>query len=1245
MATKQNSSASIDLFKCQTCKETLLGRDMRKHVVETRHKCILYMGNDEIIQCEDCDNDNVHMLQLVRLGGYDLQCLCKNCLQKSNHAADISTVENVAYYDVAQNGQLFQYWKSYTDFSSIQCCKCGGEDNLNVSAKPNNSEVLCRECLKKNGKKTADYYADDSGQFLYKFLNISEPVKRKATKNSKFQRNKKVGKKQMERKEPTKQQLEDKRYQDIKAKNRIIQKSEVNLSQFKGVNTGEGKVASVLSSVLKGKKAPALKNGKNDKGRNAKGNQSPNTFGKKFGSAPIAPPSKSRTHTSSAPKPTGKSSVVSKNSNAKSSTAKGSKPKINEASNFKAQNFGTQPGKNGFKAEGKATPNTKIYVQKGDVQQDEQSAKLDGKNSKNPPGKRLKENRAQEKLVKDALKKGNQTNGSVGSINKTTNNAKDSMTSKEEEKNSNAKVNVNKNSSEEGEDLFTNTKVDTKTKFNSIDEYLDYLSYFFFLEQLYELERDYLTRFDLEWGFQGESGEQMFKITLPFSQAPGGGENGSFNEYSWPDHYINMRRLPFNKNQVMILSRNLADDKSNFSNNYEKYKNNFWYCSIVDIKPILFKDLRKKNTRSREDNKYNKRRPKNGKAPKLVKKDVAGFEILLRVFPWCLNLGRTLPVKELYTNFKILPCVEQMNRVFGAMSKIENPDFKRLLIGRDNSVKDVHYKNNLSYFNSHLNESQFDSVQHSINNRVTIIQGPPGTGKTSTIVEIIKQLVLTLRNQPILVVAASNIAIDNIAEKLLEHGVENDNSSKIKVLRVLATSRESQYLKESKKPVEQAIFGLENLNINNKTAPFEENDAETKSSRDKVLDACLHNIISSRMSEQDRRMFLKFIRNDVSMGDYNEMTKMLDRRTKISDQIILQSQVILTTNVACGGKSLHVLDKIPYVIMDESTQSNEPFSLIPLSLPGIKRFIFVGDTNQLSSFSNIKEMRSSLFERIINNKMVESPKILNTQYRMNPKISKFPITNVYNNLLLDGVPDDIKKRLSPTTYPLYFIDYSNKNGIDSRNIDESKKTSLYNSSNDGHKKIKKISFMNECEGYLILDILQELIKSLKCDKEKITIITPYSGQREYLSELIRDNCYKWAENSDIINGNDIIRNSDKDELYQIEQNTSTSNTINIVDKISISSIDAYQGHENDVIIFSTVRSNPKNNNIGFLNDMRRLNVAITRARKSLIVLGNFNTLQKYGDTIWIKYCDFLKQAGVVFPGFSEYNNDFSNLSS
>ncbi|KAL6945353.1 hypothetical protein ACO0QE_002803 [Hanseniaspora vineae] len=1239
MAANQSFSADTSLFECQTCKETLLGRDMRKHVVKTRHKCILYKGNDEIIQCEDCDNDNVHMLQLVRLGGYDLQCLCKSCLQKANHAADINTVENVAYYDVAQNGQLFQYWNSYIDFSNIQCFKCGCEDSLNISAKPHNSEILCKECLNKFGKKAVDYYSDDSGQFLYKFLNMSEPVKKKTTKNPKFQRNKKAGKRQKVKKEPTKQQLEDKKYQDIKAKNRIIQKTEVNLSQFKGVNTGEGKVASVLSSVLKSKKAPAQKN---DKGRAARSNKTVNNLGKTYKSASEHPASKSRTRTPSDTKTTRKSTAVSKNGNMENSTGRNSKSIETEASYSKTKPFGTQSERTTFKADGRASSKTKVDSRKGDIQRGKQSTNIDGTTSKNLPRKQLIENKEQEKALKNASKKGNQTKGSESSFDKSVTVSKDSKNKNEKV---NEKVNVNKNSSEEGEDLFANTKVDTKTKFDSIDEYLDYLSYFFFLEQLYELERDYLTRFDLEWGFQGESGEQMFKITLPFSQTPGGGENGVFNEYSWPDHYVNMRRLPFNKNQVMILSRNLADDKSNFSNNYEKYKDNFWYCSIVDIQPVLFKDLRKKSVRGREDNKYNKRRPKNGKAPKLVKKDVAGFEILLRVFPWCLNLGRSLPVKELYTNFKILPCVEQMNRVFGAMSKIENPDFKRLLMGRDNSVKDVHYKNNLTYFNSNLNESQFDSVQHSINNRVTIIQGPPGTGKTSTIVEIIKQLVLTLRNQPILVVAASNIAIDNIAEKLLEHGAGNDSSSKIKVLRVLATSRESQYLKENKKSTEQAIFGLENLKIDNKTTLLDETSAETKSSRDKVLDACLHNIISSRMSDQDRRMFLKFIRNDVSMGDYNEMSKMLDRRTKISDQIILQSQVILTTNVACGGKSLHVLDKIPYVIMDESTQSNEPFSLIPLSLPGIKRFIFVGDTNQLSSFSNIKEMRSSLFERIINNKMVESPKILNTQYRMNPKISKFPITNVYNNLLLDGVPDNIKKRLSPTTYPLYFIDYSNKSngGGNSRSIDESKKTSLYNS-NDGHKKIKKISFMNECEGYLILDILQELIKTLKCDKEKITIITPYSGQREYLSELIRDNCYKWAENFDTGSGNEIIRNSDKDELYQIEQNTSTSNTINIVDKISISSIDAYQGHENDVIIFSTVRSNPKNNNIGFLNDMRRLNVAITRARKSLIVLGNFKTLQKYGDTIWIKYCEFLKQAGVVFPDFSEYNNDFSNLA-
>lgn len=281
------------------------------------------------------------------------------------------------------------------------------------------------------------------------------------------------------------------------------------------------------------------------------------------------------------------------------------------------------------------------------------------------------------------------------------------------------------------------------------------------------------------------------------------------------------------------------------------------------------------------------------------------------------------------------------------MSRIENPKFIKMLLGKE-PIRQINFKNRLQFTKPTFNDSQKTAIQHVLNNAITVLQGPPGTGKTSTIHEIILQLFRNLKTFPILVVAASNIAIDNIAEKLKQ---DDD----LTILRIVSTEKEREY-----------------------------ND------KHHLYDICLHQQVFNRLPERNKEIALdmKFNRKPVSQNQYK---KLLTVSNSITEKLVAQAQVILTTSVVAGGYQLKSIKKLPVVIMDESTQSSEACSLIPLSMPGVDRFIFVGDDKQLSSFSEVPYLEQSLFERVLKNDTYKNPHMLNVQYRMHPKISSFQL--------------------------------------------------------------------------------------------------------------------------------------------------------------------------------------------------------------------------------------------------------------
>jgi superfamily I DNA and/or RNA helicase len=285
---------------------------------------------------------------------------------------------------------------------------------------------------------------------------------------------------------------------------------------------------------------------------------------------------------------------------------------------------------------------------------------------------------------------------------------------------------------------------------------------------------------------------------------------------------------------------------------------------------------------------------------------------------------------------------------------------------------------------------------------------------------------------------------------------------------------------------------------------------------------------------------------------------------QIRDDILDKAQVICCT---CIGSGNEILDgrRFPQVLIDESTQATEPAALVPL-VRGARQVVLVGDHKQLpptvlSFRAEENGLKRSLFERLIG--LGIEPLLLTTQYRMHPAISKFPNQQFYSNKLIDGV--NSKERPAPAG--LLWPDWENPVAFVPINGGETV-------SPDG------TSRENPLEVSWVLKILEDLLEAGELTQKDIGIITPYAGQ-------VR-----------------AIRNSMSEQLDDVEVRT----------------VDGYQGREKEVIIFSCVRSNPEKN-VGFLSESRRLNVALTRAKRGLIVIGDPDTLRS--DKNWKAWLDYI----------------------
>ncbi|WP_333819140.1 AAA domain-containing protein [Ohtaekwangia sp.] len=279
----------------------------------------------------------------------------------------------------------------------------------------------------------------------------------------------------------------------------------------------------------------------------------------------------------------------------------------------------------------------------------------------------------------------------------------------------------------------------------------------------------------------------------------------------------------------------------------------------------------------------------------------------------------------------------------------------------------------------------------------------------------------------------------------------------------------------------------------------------------------------------------------------------------IINDLLQNSDVICSTLVGSSHPTLRG-KRFKTVFIDEAGQALEPACWIPILRS--ERVIFAGDHLQLPPTIKSNEaaragLARTLFEKGIE-KHPEQSSMLQVQYRMHEAIMKFSSQYFYNDELI--AHDSVKHALlRPNQSPVEFIDTAGAGFAE----EQDKET---------------LSRYNKEEADLLMRQVEQLVEEVGAEEwlqQSITlgIITPYRAQVDYLLKL--------AEGSSIL-----------EPLHGL---------------ISINTVDAFQGQERDVIAISFVRSNDKGE-VGFLGDIRRTNVAMTRARKKLIMIGDSATL-------------------------------------
>ena len=436
---------------------------------------------------------------------------------------------------------------------------------------------------------------------------------------------------------------------------------------------------------------------------------------------------------------------------------------------------------------------------------------------------------------------------------------------------------------------------------------------------------------------------------------------------------------------------------------------------------------------------------------------------------------------------------------------------------------------------------------------VAIVHGPPGTGKTTTLVEAINETLM--RESQVLVCAQSNMAVDWISEKLVDRGIN--------VLRIGNPTR-----------VNDKMLGFTYERRFESHPDYPQLWAIRKAIRE-----------------------LRSNRKKGSESFHQKMDRLRSRAAeieiRINAELFGEARVIACTLVGSAHRLLEGM-KFGTLFIDEAAQALEAACWIPMRRAS--RVILAGDHCQLPpTVKSIAALRAglgkTLMERIAENKP-EVVTLLKIQYRMNEDIMRFSSDWFYGGQV-ESAPQIKYRSILDFDHPITWIDTSNEeNQITIEGEDAPEDSASTSSSSSAANQNSDLNFkeqfvgesygrINKAEAELTLLTLAEYFTKIGKqrvlgDSIDVGIISPYRAQVQYLKKLIK-----------------------KYEFFKPYRRL-----------ISVNTVDGFQGQERDVILISLVRSNDEGQ-IGFLKDLRRMNVAMTRARMKLIILGNKDTMTKH----------------------------------
>ena len=451
----------------------------------------------------------------------------------------------------------------------------------------------------------------------------------------------------------------------------------------------------------------------------------------------------------------------------------------------------------------------------------------------------------------------------------------------------------------------------------------------------------------------------------------------------------------------------------------------------------------------------------------------------------------------------------------------------------------------------YLNRTQEDAVNKVLQAKdVAIVHGPPGTGKTTTLVEAIYE---TLRREnQVLVCAQSNMAVDWISEKLVDRGIN--------VLRIGNPTR-----------------------VNDKMLSFTY-ERRFEAHPDYTL------LWSIRKAIRDLRSH----RKRGSDSYHQKLERLKERATelevRINAQLFGEARVIACTLVGSANRLLEG-QKFGTLFIDEAAQALEAACWIPIRR--VSRVIFAGDHCQLpptiKSFAALKAgLGKTLMERIVENHP-ETVTLLKIQYRMNEEIMRFSSDWFYGNQV-ESAPEVKYRSILDLDIPMTWIDTSQfeERGERKEERDLSAAEHSHSTFHSPPSSLFKEEFVgesfgriNKAEAELTLLALEQYFKKIGKarildERLDVGVISPYRAQVQYLRRLFK-----------------------KREFFKPYRHL-----------ISVNTVDGFQGQERDIILISLVRANDEGQ-IGFLRDLRRMNVAITRARMKLIILGDASTMTRH----------------------------------